>query len=308
MTFGMYSYTAFGLGIESELELPTVASGASRVDVRIRVGKVDEDSLPDTPRSVGFLQILAPEIYLSRLEEATYLVRNGNEIIVEPEPGAELLRIRVRVCTFGLAMLLNQRGYLVLHGNALAKGAHVVALLGDGGAGKSTLTMQLVQAGYTFIADDVLAIEIGHAGESHVLPGSPMLKLWSDALQQLGLPTDAAPHFMEGLDKRIWSLPAPEHEPRYDLSQIYLLEQGADIVIVRLEPKAASFRLLSNRYLLAHLDAVSPVRTFDQCVAVTKRVRICRLIRPKDFGRMSDVLGQIESDLTNTKPKEAPER
>lgn len=57
-----------------------------------------------------------------------------------------------------LLMLLRSHGYYGLHANGVVNGEGGVLLIGDSGAGKTTLTLSLVQAGWRYLADDALLL------------------------------------------------------------------------------------------------------------------------------------------------------
>jgi hypothetical protein len=54
--------------------------------------------------------------------------------------------------------LLKRLGLLVWHGAAVERGGHAILLSGVSGSGKSTTTLRLLDAGYRFIADDVVLL------------------------------------------------------------------------------------------------------------------------------------------------------
>ena len=60
--------------------------------------------------------------------------------------------------------LLKRVGVLVWHGAAVAKDGRAVLLSGVSGSGKSTTTLNLLQLGYRFIADDVVLLRAGKNG------------------------------------------------------------------------------------------------------------------------------------------------
>jgi hypothetical protein len=90
----------------------------------------------------------------------TILVRKGREIIVDPIPGLEDKVLRLFVLGPALAVLLHQRGRLVLHASAAAIAGEVVAFMGRSGWGKSTAAAALYTRGHSIVADDVTAVQV----------------------------------------------------------------------------------------------------------------------------------------------------
>jgi len=66
--------------------------------------------------------------------------------------------------TFPLLELLRHRGLFHVHAAGLARGERGVLLPGDTGAGKSTLTVSLIRAGWDYLSDDALLLRAGPAG------------------------------------------------------------------------------------------------------------------------------------------------
>jgi hypothetical protein len=58
----------------------------------------------------------------------------------------------------GLLMLLHCHGYYGLHANGVVHGETGYLIIGESGAGKTTLTASLVQAGWAYLADDALVL------------------------------------------------------------------------------------------------------------------------------------------------------
>jgi hypothetical protein len=295
----MYRYTAFGLGIDSELPLPQLPLGAGDTSVRICLGHVQRNLAKESKHPVsGYISIGTEEVYVAYEQEATYLVRAGREIIVDPCPGVESGRLQVRLTGVVMALLLQQRSSLVLHGNAVADGNGVIALIGVARAGKSTLTALLLQYGYTFVTDDVVAVEVRQTERSEILPGFPQMKLWPDTLEHLGWPLEVAPRFWPDWDKRHWSVNGLIPSEGLKLRQIYVLEEGDDIAIEPLTGKAAFMMIVQHLYHAGLMTALDPAGCyFRSCIQMVDQVRVCRLRRPKNFRINPDVLRRLADDL-----------
>src|SRR5207302_10187186 len=117
------------------------------------------------------------------------LVQAGREVTVEPEPGADPSVLRAILTGPIQAVLWHQRGHLPLCGNAVLVEGRAIALVGPAAAGKSTLAARLTMRGHTPIADGLCVIDISEPQVS-VLPGTPHLQLWRDALDHLGIATN----------------------------------------------------------------------------------------------------------------------
>jgi hypothetical protein len=164
----MYHYIAYGLGFQSELVLPELVTSQVTPNVIVRLGEVD----PDRYQKVG-----QSRLFTAETEVGKFFIMDGNEIVVQPISGVEEAQLRLFLLGPVLAVLLRQRGLLVLHASAVTVEARVVAFLGDAGWGKSTLSGAFQARGYSLMTDDILAIRIA-SEQPMVLPGIPQAKLW----------------------------------------------------------------------------------------------------------------------------------
>ncbi len=100
-----------------------------------------------------------------------------------------------------LPLVLRLRGTLCLHGSAVAIGNHAVVLVGNKGAGKSTLAATLAAAGHPVLADDVVALTSGNDGYmAH--SGYPRLRLSPTTLRALKTPADGLAQVLPRVEKR----------------------------------------------------------------------------------------------------------
>jgi hypothetical protein len=194
----MFSYTAFGLCINSTLPLPELMpnpepilkSNEALTDqdiddgcVLIREGLVN--GVPPKARQSGYYVRCEADAMHAFWEEAgAFLVGGGRTITVEPAFGATSLAWRQYLLGPVFASLLHQRGYLVLHASAIALKASVgkhdgtlddrfaIAFLGHSGQGKSTMAAALHHRGHGVVADDIIAVPTPSQGEIEVVSSS----------------------------------------------------------------------------------------------------------------------------------------
>jgi len=195
----MYAYTAHGLEIHSELELPELVPVQPRQpDVVISYGEAPVAL--SNPQDRGVLYQAQPCRFLLRLEGiANYLVTNGTTITIEPAPASDITELRVFLLGSAFGALLHQRRLVPLHGSAVATPWGAIVFVGDSGMGKSTLAAAFYQQGYRLLSDDVCVVRI-ESGVPVVYPAYPGLYLWTDMLKQLD--ADASPRRKRpGLEK-----------------------------------------------------------------------------------------------------------
>jgi hypothetical protein len=179
-----YTYSAFGLRVRSDIKFPHLTSADGSPDVRVRLGSVPAE-LPDT-FGEGVLYRCSPDCFLFDIDNvARYLVSNGNDVCIQPVPGADAAAVRLFLFGSAFGALLHQRGVLPLHGSAVLTPRGAIIFTGISGSGKSTLACAFHHRGYPVLSDDVCAIRSGDAPA--VVPGIPCLMLWADTLRELGM-------------------------------------------------------------------------------------------------------------------------
>src|SRR4051812_43710039 len=116
----MFSYSAYGLGIASSVELPELVESQRRPDVNIRLGAVDRLPPGHTGPANGEHSWATREAAcLVFPETGAALVRQGKEIVFDPLPGIDETTSRLFILGAALGILLHQRGFLVLHSSAV---------------------------------------------------------------------------------------------------------------------------------------------------------------------------------------------
>ena len=227
----MYRYTAYGLDIASELELPELVAAADSfdaadADVRIRLGETPETL--DAPAESRVVWSARPGEWLHTVPGIAryYIHDEGREVVIERRGGTD---VDLRAFFFGttLGALLHQRGLFALHASAVAiPGAGAVAIAGTSGSGKSTVLTALVRRGHNVLSEDKTVVRFADDGPE-VLSGHPTLCLWRDAVMRIGEDPDALPPLREGMEKFLYRAPTFQHEPA-PLRSIVVLNAKAD--------------------------------------------------------------------------------
>ena len=178
----MYVYTAYNLGIHSELVLPELIPAQRKADVVLRLDNLNNIQEKKSNRGDYFRG--------SVKGLASFLVRGGCEIVISPEAGIDEEVLRPLILGPIMSIILRQRGLLVLHASAVNINNRAVAFMGHSGWGKSTLVTAFHTKGYEVLTDDVLPIQVS-ADSSLVFPSYPQFKLLPDAATSLGQNTES---------------------------------------------------------------------------------------------------------------------
>ena len=298
----MYSYTAYGLGIASAVPLPELIPAADvRPDVVIRRGRIGDARVTSTLiQNCAF--ITADEACFFWEQVGAFLVRHGQEIIVEPVPGVEEQLVRLALLGTVLSVLLHQRGLLVLHASAVAVQGSAVAFLGAKGQGKSTTAATLYGRGHRLVADDVVALDLSATDGPLVLPGFPQFKLLPDAAAwSLGDDPAHLPRVASVVEKH--ARPARDRfvEHPLPLRCVYLLADGPAPVLKRLQPHAAISPLIAHSFVARFgkqvLHGVGAAAHLRQCTQLLTQVPLYRLERPISLPSLPAMARLVEEQV-----------
>lgn len=290
-------YTAYGLSIASEFALPEleqIPAPDGTPDLDIRIGGV-----PDAPdpaqgwRAISpFVQVAEGRFWLTVPGVARFTIEHGTQVHVSPNTGVDEASVRVFLLGSVLGAVLFQRGFLVLHGNAIDIDGRAMACLGHSGAGKSTLAAAFAARGYRVLADDVVPVNADCAA----VPGFPRIKLWQDSADRLEIATGALDRIRPELEK--FNLPVRDRfcDTPLPIRWVYLLNPANEKGIA-LTPISGMKRfqpLLAHTYRRRFMEgmALRPEH-LQRCGALAGRIHLARVQRPNkgfDIDRLVDAL------------------
>jgi hypothetical protein len=297
----VFSYVAYGLGIHSVVPLPELIERDVPADVIVHLGQVDHAPLEAVDASHEFWATAGDACHFFRGVGA-FLVRSGWEIIVDPVPDTDPRAVRLSILGPALALVLLQRGRLVLHASAVAVAGSVIAFLGGQGGGKSTTAAALNRRGHDLVTDDVLVIHM-HQGSPLAVPSFPQFKLWPASVVALGDVPEAYPLLHPHFDKRARRVTQGFAPMSLPLAHLYVLDEGPTLQIAPLQPQEALRELLRHwygaRFGRQLLQARGVASHFLQCACLINHVRICRLQRPARLSALSELARFVEADLAH---------
>lgn len=288
----MYTYTAYQLIIESEIPLRALRSGQGKPDIVLTLGclkNLDGQTSNGGHHFVGEVKGVG-----------TFAVLDGREIMVDPVAGVEDALLHTFLVGPILAVLLRQRGLLVLHGSSVVVDDVAIAFLGNSGAGKSTLAQAFHRQGYPVLTDDVMVVEL-EGGSPKVLPGYPLIKLWPESATATGYAPDSLPCIHGFSTKRSHQLTIGFGQTSFPLQRLYILADGAEHRIVNLTASDACLDLLRHSRattLLTHPDFRQ--KNFRQCSWIAQHVSVARFERKPALSELSGLVKLVEADLRPT--------
>lgn len=291
----MHTYFAYGLGIHSEIELPELAPAHAAVDVIIRTAHLEFSA--DQETQSGVFDADAEQVRVNYAGIAAFALHHGAEIEFEPAPNVNPQELRLMLLGPVWAMLLHQRGRLVLHASSVALKQRAIAFLAEAGEGKSTIAAALLARGYQLVTDDLLAINPDSAQRPSIYPGFPFLKISTQAARALGQNLDAAPRVSARLDKRVWQIDDAPTSP-VELECIYVLKRGEQPRIEMLAPQEAFIALVRHTFVARLLDATEATQKhFQQCSILTRQIPIYRLSMPSSLEGLAKIAELVDKNL-----------
>jgi HPr Serine kinase C-terminal domain len=295
----VHFYCISGLTVSSEIELPGLHDAAATrgpSDVTIRCQPVP--AALEGAETLGPTWQIAGKQFLLRVPSvARFLLRDGQEIAFEAEPGGDARDIPIFILGTVFGILLHQREQIVLHASAVRVNGKAILFCGSSGAGKSTLAAALVQRGYPLIADDLCAITVTDAGVTMVHPGGRQLKLWAQAIEKLNLQENRGERVRTRLEK-FYVDPGESHIEALPLATLYELREARPPQAPGIErPNVvdAALILRRNAYRPKLVNRMGQrVNYFHAATTVANKAGIFYLTRALDFAAMPDVISWLE--------------
>jgi GTP-binding protein EngB required for normal cell division len=298
-----YRYFAFGLEIESEIQIPELLPGnfGASCQVYIQISKVPE-YIPNATFSGVRFQGSPDEFLLCVDNVARYHIKKGNTILIDPVKNASEKDIRLFLLGSAIGALIHQRGMLPFHGSSVIIHNRVVIFSGASGAGKSTLAAAFIKKGFPLITDDVCVITLNNELNPIVHPGYPQMKLWADSLEKTGHESHSLIHVRDGIKKFNLPVNLNFHTKSEALNGIYIISAkntgGFNMETIKGIEK---FNLIKNNtYRLNFLKGTGTTSShFKHIEAISRLCFVKKIERPSKGFHLSDLTGLIEKDLTN---------
>jgi len=270
-------------------------------DVEICVG-ADADALHDGVHVSPLLQIDrhgAARLSIERV--ASYIVRNGREVTIDPRIDPSLPDVRVFLFGTVLGLLCRQRGLLPLRAACVAIGDKAIALAGAAGRGKSTAAACLALRGHPLVADSVCVIDPFASVGPLVLPGVHYAGLWQSAADALALPENGRLPNRRGQAKYRYPIGDRDRLPTtpMPLAAVYVLEwanraRQAAVIDLHGAQRAVMFRrLLLPRRTTGGRE--SDAQLFRATAILANRCRVAHLVQEYGFSAARATSTLLES-------------
>ncbi|MGI9085999.1 MAG: hypothetical protein ACR2FE_12045 [Aeromicrobium sp.] len=291
---------AYGIVVDSEFAIPLPDHPHRAPDLRVTRGTVDA-------QGVGFAPVQGVDdeadiwIEMGWDGERTVLRFTdlmaemvGDHITIDPIGGDDLDYLAHLILDHIVPRWLALHGDVVLHAGAVVSPrGQAVALIGDPGRGKSSMTTALGQAGWTVLGDD--ACRLVHLGDGWLAhPSYPGTRLLSDSRQVL-VPGAASTPMSNGADKHRLLPDVPfATSPARLATVVELGDDSASPSIRPLSYSQATASLTRHSFFLAPRRSDVAPRAFTLSSSVAADVPCVRLEFPRRWDVYPEVIEMLE--------------
>ena len=295
-----FYYKIYGLSVQSDISLPGAytCEPFSDPDVTAELGEIPDFLKGSREAGYGTWTNGFTNAWFFTPNAAEFYIEKGKRIIIAPieDPNWDL--ISSLFLSAGMCLILLQRNEPVLHGSALTYRDQAFIVSGCSGAGKSTISFELMKHPYGFLADDTVRI---HRSEGVFLaePSYPQQKVCRDMANRLGLRLEKLRYIDEDRDKFAKLCLDRYITEAKPLKLMVILSKDP-------QPSCVTCRELTGQeYLTAITHAFYlfetyqnivglPVEMMAQIVALSSQIRLFSVCRPETGDTIEEVTALIE--------------
>lgn len=233
-----------------------------------------------------------------------FFVRDSREVEFSVLPEADEDWVRLYLNGQVLVALLHQRKIINFHASSFVYAGRGVMILGETGAGKTSLTVAFALKGAGLLSDDLTPVIFKDSGP-YIWPLNRDIKLREDTVVQLGISRDKLKNAERGTGKQYLDV-SRVNVTDYPLHTILKIETGDTNKVEFLEPAAAEkFSLLRSEICSWEILAGMPeteAAYLQQLLKIVEQVRFVRVIRPVSI-EISEFHEAVRDYLTETEVK-----
>jgi hypothetical protein len=251
--------------------------------------------------ATGNLQVSQREFSLAVPAVGSFFARDGREVEFSVLPGADPGWVQLYLNSQVLVALLHQRKIINFHASSFVLDGRGVMILGDTGAGKTSLTLAFAMKGAGFLSDDLTPV-IFKDSRPYIWPLNRDVKLREDTVAQLGISRDMLKDAERGTGKQYMEV-RPVDVSDCQLHTILKIETGDSHRIEFHEPAAAEkFSLLRSEICSWEILAGMPeteAAYLQQLLKIAEQVRVVRVTRPVNI-RISGLHEAVRDHLAES--------
>ncbi len=297
------SYQAFGFNIVSEIDLPELQEeivSDLKGKIEISIGDLTEMWSEVSDEKNGPF-VVTKEYILFRVEgTGIFLIRDGNSIVVSPLQNEKEDEIRLYILGTCMGALLLQNDIIPLHGSILSIHGKAYGIVGECGAGKSTLARAFLRKGYKLLSDDLIPVTF-HDNAPLVIPSYPYQKLWEESLSEFNMKSEQYNPIVHRETK--YSVPIDDlfEQNKLPLAGIFVLNKQEENCIDMIELKSINaiqelFEHTYRNFLIERLGKVN--WHFHLSTKILEHVKIYKLFRPTSRFTANELTEVILKEIT----------
>jgi hypothetical protein len=288
-----WRYYYHGLNVISALPLPELSAfeknePVAEPDVLISLGDAANEFVADAS--------VEEEYRFFIKDVGWYIVRGGRDIVAHPLKTASMRQLRIFLLGSAWGALLYQRRMVPIHASAVQVDGEALIFCAQRGEGKSTLAALLGAQGHSLVSDDLCCLRLSDGETPMVYPSVPRMRLWSDAIRELGWDTSGSePDHMRAGKFQYLRTTAIAVNP-LPIREIYVLGWG-EARVQRLTGFAALQRFIGAARWRGDLlmKVGNPAEHLQQCVDLLQLVRLSEFRRPRNLAEAAEHLRYLSS-------------
>ncbi len=298
-----YYYKIYGLSVVSDIciQEADVCKEITEPDVEIVLGEIPEFLREAKQKGYGTWTNGFVNAWFQTPGAAQFYVEGGKKIVIEPEQDANMELVCSMILSAGFSLILLQRNEMVLHGSAIVVKEHAFIVSGGSGAGKSTITMELLTQDVGFLADDTVRLHIVD-GTMIAEPTYPQQKICRNLAEEYGLELQKLRYIDEERDKFALMRKELYVSQGVPLKSIIVLKKSETV-------EKVSARLLSGKeYLDTIIDNLYladtykynvgiPMELMQQIIGMAGRVNVYEIYRPAQGNTVNEIVAEINKIL-----------
>jgi len=214
-----------------------------------------------------------------------FYAAHGNEVEYVAEQGADPDWVRLYLNGQVLVALLHQRKIINFHASSFVYDGRGVMILGETGAGKSSLTLSFALRRGGFLTDDLTPV-VFNGTEPSIMLLQRKVKIRKDTAVELGIDSLQLTEAEAGTGKKYFSIGPVQVDP-FPLNLILKTDTGpVDAPVFSTPEPADKFALLRSEVCSWEILAGMPETEesyLHQILDIVQKVKIFRVTRPEEI-------------------------
>ncbi len=235
--------------------------------------------------SSDILQINQDEFALSVPHIGCFYVRNGREVVYSDVPGADTEWVKLYLKGQMLVVLLHQRRIINFHASSFIHNGRGIMILGESGAGKSSLTASFTLKEAGFLTDDITPVVFNNR-EPFLWSVHEVIRIRRNTAVQLNIDKDKLTEAESGTEKQYLQVNHAGVKV-FKLNTVLRIEIGEVSKPEFHEPlPPEKFSLLRSEVCMGEILAGMPETEkeyLQQLLQIVAQVKIVKVVRPAEI-------------------------